>query len=167
MDLTALFLDFHSRPHEAFAAAIDGLAAGQLNHQPTPTTNSITWLAWHAAREEDAQLAVLAGTEEVWHTGGWQQRFGLDLPADAMGYGHSPEEVAKVTVTDPGLLTGYLEATAAATRDYIAKLGADDWDAVIDTNWDPPVTRGVRLVSIVDDAAQHAGQAAYLRGLLG
>lgn len=42
----------------------------------------------------------------------------------------------------------------------------DDFDRVVDTAWDPPVTLGVRLVSVYDDATQHAGQAAYLRGLL-
>ena len=31
----------------------------------------------------------------------------------------------------------------------------------------PPVTLAVRLVSVVDDCAQHAGQAGYVRGLLG
>ena len=39
-------------------------------------------------------------------------------------------------------------------------------DRVVDRTWDPPVTLGVRLVSILDDDTQHAGQAAYVRGLL-
>jgi len=30
----------------------------------------------------------------------------------------------------------------------------------------PRVTLGVRLVSVADDDAQHAGQAGYVRGLL-
>ncbi|MGC7340434.1 DUF664 domain-containing protein, partial [Mycobacteroides abscessus subsp. massiliense] len=37
---------------------------------------------------------------------------------------------------------------------------------VVDRQWDPPVTASVRLVSIVDDCAQHLGQAAYLRGII-
>ena len=36
---------------------------------------------------------------------------------------------------------------------------------VVDTNWDPPVTASARLVSIIDDCAQHLGQAAYVRGI--
>ena len=36
----------------------------------------------------------------------------------------------------------------------------------MDKAWDPPVTLGVRLVSVVSDDLQHAGQAAYLRGLV-
>ncbi len=35
----------------------------------------------------------------------------------------------------------------------------------MDRRWDPPVTLGVRLVSVISDGLQHAGQAAYLRGL--
>ena len=42
-----------------------------------------------------------------------------------------------------------------------------DLDRVVDERWDPPVTLGVRLVSVVNDDAQHLGQAAYVRGLLG
>ena len=37
----------------------------------------------------------------------------------------------------------------------------------VDRRWDPPVTLGVRLISVADDDIQHAGQAAYVRGLLG
>jgi len=36
----------------------------------------------------------------------------------------------------------------------------------VDQSWDPPVTCGVRLISIIDDAAQHVGQAAYVVGAL-
>ena len=39
-------------------------------------------------------------------------------------------------------------------------------DRVVDERWDPPVTLGVRLISVVDDDVQHTGQAAYLKGLL-
>jgi hypothetical protein len=37
---------------------------------------------------------------------------------------------------------------------------------VVDRRWTPPVTLGVRLVSVADDCLQHVGQAAYVRGLL-
>ncbi|OOD78464.1 hypothetical protein BWP20_21685, partial [Mycobacterium tuberculosis] len=42
---------------------------------------------------------------------------------------------------------------------------ADELSRVVDTSWNPPVTVSARLVSIVDDCAQHLGQAAYLRGI--
>ena len=48
----------------------------------------------------------------------------------------------------------------------LAGLVPQDLDRVVDRRWDPPVTLGVRLVSVADDSLQHAGQAAYARGLL-
>jgi len=45
-------------------------------------------------------------------------------------------------------------------------LAPGDLDRVVDRRWDPPVTLGVRLVSVADDSLQHLGQAAYIRGLL-
>ena len=38
---------------------------------------------------------------------------------------------------------------------------------VIDDSWVPPVTRGVRLISVYADALQHIGQAAYVVGTKG
>ena len=45
-------------------------------------------------------------------------------------------------------------------------LSGDDLDRVVDRRWDPPVTLGVRLVSVVGDDLQHVGQAAFVRGLV-
>jgi hypothetical protein len=36
----------------------------------------------------------------------------------------------------------------------------------VDDYWDPPVTLGVRLVSIISDDLQHVGQAAFIRGVI-
>lgn len=166
MNVTEILTDALSRSTEVCHHVLDGLDAATANTVPAPGTNSISWLVWHTARQQDVQIAALAGTEQVWHTAGWQQRFGLDLPAESMGYGHSAEEAARVRVDDVGLLLGYLDDAARASADYVAGLTEADLDEVIDRAWDPPVTRGVRLVSIADDAAQHAGQAAYVRGLL-
>ena len=41
-----------------------------------------------------------------------------------------------------------------------------DLSRVVDEAWDPPVTLGVRLVSVISDGLQHAGQAAFIRGIL-
>jgi hypothetical protein len=63
-------------------------------------------------------------------------------------------------------LTGYYEAVAARTAAYVASLGPDDLDRVVDEAWDPPVTLGVRLISVVNEVNAHLGQAQYVRGLL-
>ncbi|WP_168706444.1 mycothiol transferase [Gordonia paraffinivorans] len=150
---------------ENVSAVLDGLGPAELNRAPARGANTIAWLVWHLTRVQDAQVADVAGTEEVWRSGGWFERFGLDLPAEHTGYGHTPAYVARVVVDDVSLLQGYYDATHAVSRDFIESLSDSDLDRVVDAHWDPPVTLGVRLVSIIDDDAQHIGQAAYLRGL--
>ena len=126
--------------------------------------NSICWLIWHSARVQDAQLAQIADVEQVWFSAGWVDRFGLDLPRDAHGYGHTAEEVGKVRAPAE-LLAGYYHAVHRMTLEYLAGLTTDELARVVDENWNPPVTASVRLVSIIDDCAQHLGQAAYVRGM--
>ena len=126
--------------------------------------NSIAWLIWHSARIQDAQLADVAGVEQVWFRGGWVDRFALDLPRDAHGYGHTADEVGKVRA--PGnLLASYYHAVHRMTLEYVAGVTDEELARIVDQNWNPPVTASVRLVSIIDDCAQHLGQAAYIRGI--
>jgi hypothetical protein len=142
----------------------DDLTAEVSFFRPTPEANSISWLIWHSARIQDAQLAQIAGVEQVWFSGGWVDRFALDLPRDAHGYGHTPEEVGKVRAPRE-LLAGYYHAVHRMTLEYLAGVTAEELARIVDENWNPPVTASVRLVSIIDDCAQHLGQAAYLRGI--
>jgi hypothetical protein len=126
--------------------------------------NSIAWLIWHSARITDAQLAHIAAIEQVWFRDGWVDRFALDLPRDAHGYGHTPDEVGKVRA--PGnLLKGYYHAVHRMSLEYVAGVTDEELARIVDENWNPPVTASARLVSIIDDCAQHLGQAAYLRGI--
>lgn len=143
----------------------DGLADEVANYRPTPEANSIAWLLWHSARVQDVQVAHIAGVEQVWTRDGWVDRFGLPLSRDDTGYGHSAAEVGKVRA--PGdLLSGYYHAVHQLTLEYVAAVTAAELSRVVDTNWNPPVTASMRLVSIIDDCAQHLGQAAYLRGIV-
>ena len=57
-------------------------------------------------------------------------------------------------------------AVHARTVEYLGGLTDDDLARVVDRSWDPPVTLGVRLVSVISDDLQHVGQAAYVRGVL-
>ncbi|WNG88303.1 mycothiol transferase [Mycobacterium sp. ITM-2016-00317] len=134
-------------------------------YRPTPEANTITWLIWHSARIQDAQLCDIAAVEQVWFRDGWVDRFALDLPRDSHGYGHTPEEVAKVRAS-PELLAGYYHAVHKLSLEYVASVSADELSRIVDERWTPPVTASARLVSIIDDAAQHLGQAAYVRGLV-
>ena len=103
--------------------------------------------------------------EQTWTSGGWADRFALPLDASDTGYGHGPRSVAAVTADSASLL-GYFEDVHVRTLAFVATLTAADLDRVVDRDWDPPVTLGVRLVSVIADDLQHAGQAAYVRGVL-
>ena len=159
-----LLRDSFTRLIEHVDGLTDDLSEDVSFFRPTPESNSICWLIWHSARIQDAQLAQIAATDQVWFTGGWVDRFALDLPRDAHGYGHTPEEVGKVRAS-AGLLAGYYHAVHKMTLEYIAGVTTDELARIVDENWDPPVTASVRLVSIIDDCAQHLGEAAFVRGI--
>jgi Protein of unknown function (DUF664) len=161
-----LLRDAFTRLIEHVDDLTDGLSEQTADYRPTPEANSIAWLIWHSARVQDAQVADIASVEEVWLSDGWVDRYGLDLPRGDTGYGHSPAEVAKVHASAE-LLAGYYRAVHAMTLDYVVSLAAEELARVVDTRWDPPVTASVRLVSVIDDCAQHLGQAAYVRGIAG
>jgi len=148
------------------ADAVGGLDAGGLAWRPDADANSIAWLVWHLTRVQDDHVAEVADREQVYTGRGFARRFDLPFDHRAIGYGFSSEDVAKVRVESPQLLTEYLDAVLAATQDYLNWLTPDDLDRVVDDRWDPPVTLGVRLVSVLDDCLEHAGQASYVRGLL-
>jgi uncharacterized damage-inducible protein DinB len=161
-----LLADGYGRVAGNVAALVDGLSLDDVHWQPADGANSVGWLLWHIGRMEDHQVADLAGTDSVWERDGWRDRFALPYRPRATGYGQSAADVAAFRVADTALLTGYYAAVHAATLDYVGALTEAELDRVVDAAWDPPVTAAVRLVSILDDAAQHVGQAAYVRGLL-
>lgn len=168
MDGTAardLLTDSFARIVEHTEDVTEGLDPGIANRRIVPDANTIAWLVWHSARVIDAQLAPIAGLEQVWTANGWYDRFGLDLPRDATGYGQSRTEAAKVHGSDALLIGYFRDVDSMATR-YLAGVTPDELARVIDAAWEPPVTVAVRLVSILDDCAQHLGAAAYLKGAL-
>jgi Protein of unknown function (DUF664) len=146
-------------------AATKDLTPDQLATRPVDQGNSIAWLVWHLARVQDDHVADVAGVEQQWTAAGWNNRFGLPLDDGDIGYGHTFEQVGAVQA-DGELLRGYLGAVQSATAEYIASLEDSDLDRIVDERWDPPVTLRVRLVSVLSDDLQHAGQAAYVRGLI-
>src|SRR4051812_48106926 len=100
--------------------------------RPTGTSNSIAWLIWHSARVQDAQLCDIAGIEEVWTRDGWVDRFGLDLPRDDTGYGHSTDDVGKVRA-HADLLAGYYHGVHKGTLEYTAGVPPGEMSRVVDT----------------------------------
>jgi uncharacterized damage-inducible protein DinB len=161
-----VLLDLFGRLPALVRSAVRDLAPDQLAYAPAEGANTVGWLVWHLARVEDDHVADAQGGEQVWTSGGWASRFGLPEGTLDTGYGHHPEQVAAVRPESWHALVEYYDAVHARTVAYVEQLDDDDLDRIVDERWDPPVTLGVRLVSVANDDAQHVGQAAYLRGLL-
>lgn len=166
MQTNAVLLELYGRIPPLVRAVVEDLPAEKLVERPGPDANTIGWLLWHLARVQDHHVAELMGSEQVWAGGDWAARVGLEPDPDNTGYGHSSEEVGRVRPVDGSALVDYLDAVQARTVTFLDGLSDGDLDRVVDRRWDPPVTMGVRLVSIADDSLQHVGQAAYAKGLL-
>lgn len=166
MRVGEVLADGFGRVTESVRSVLDGLGPDELSWRPDGEGNPIGWLVWHLARVEDDHLADAFGQEQLWLADGWVARFSLPLAARDTGYGHSFDEVSAVRIGSADLLSGYVEAVHARTLQHLTALADADLDRIVDTSWDPPVSLGVRLVSVLNDQTQHAGQAAYVRGLL-
>jgi hypothetical protein len=159
-------IDAFGRIHDTTHRVLDGLTAGELTFRLDAEANSIAWLIWHLTRVQDDHVAAAMPADQLWLSGGWAQRFALPFDPAATGYGQTPDEVAEVH-PETALLLGYHDAVHGRTVDYVKDLTDADLDRVIDTSWDPPVTLGTRLVSVIADGLQHVGQAAFVRGVAG
>ena len=162
-----LLLDGFGRIRENVADVLDGLSAEQLTYRLDADANPVSWLVWHLTRVQDDHVAAAFGVTQVWSSEGWARRLGLPTGMMDHGYGHTREQVASVAAATAasGLLGEYHEATYAQTVKLVSELRDADLDRVVDKRWTPPVTLGVRLVSVLDDDMQHAGQAAFVRGI--
>ena len=160
-----LLLEAYGRIGQIVKQSVEGADATGLSYRPEPGANSIAWLAWHLTRIQDHHLSEAAGREQAWIADGWHERFGMEADPDNTGYGHGPDEVAAIP-PDPALLLAYHEAVAGRSADYLTTVDESELDRIIDRSYDPPVSVGVRLVSVISDNIQHAGQARYLRGIV-
>jgi uncharacterized damage-inducible protein DinB len=161
-----ILADAFGRVRDVVRSTVDGLTPDDLARRPAGAANPVGWLVWHLTRVQDDHLADAFGGEQVWTSQGWAERLGLPLDPAQTGYGHTADQVAAVQVPSAEVLLAYHEAVHAQTAEYLSTLLDEDLDRVVDTSYDPPVTLGVRLVSVISDDLQHAGQAAYVRGLL-
>jgi uncharacterized damage-inducible protein DinB len=161
---TELLSEAFGRIRGVVHSALRDATIERLTFRVDPEANSMAWLIWHLTRVQDDHVADLADTEQVWTAGGWFDRFGLPFDREATGYGQGADEVGQVRA-EAELLGEYYDAVHIRTIDFIHTLTEADLARVVDTSWDPPVTLAVRLVSILSDDLQHAGQASYAHGL--
>jgi len=166
MTTAELLADALGRIKEVVHQVAAGLSEQELEYRPRPEANSIGWLLWHLTRVQDDHIAEITGAEQAWTARGWSARFGLPFDDAETGWGQDAGAVGEVRVPSADLLTGYHDDVFAASAAFVATITDADLDRIVDERWDPPVTLGVRLVSVISDDLQHAGQAAYLRGLI-
>jgi uncharacterized damage-inducible protein DinB len=165
VETSDILIDAYGRIHELVHRITGDLGEDALAYRPDAGANSIGWLVWHLTRVQDDHVSEIAGREQAWVDEGWAERFGMDPDPNNTGYGHTSEQVAAVR-PDGGLLRDYHDAVYAHTVEYLETIDAAELERIIDYGWDPPVSVGVRLVSVIGDDLQHAGQAAYVKGLL-
>ena len=167
MNVNDLLMDGYGRLPDLVRSAVEGLSPDELRWAPGPMANPIGWLVWHLTRIQDSHVAELLDRRQVYLDAAWAARFGLEPDRHDTGYDHTIEEVAGVRPESADALVEYYDAVHERTLELLRDATEADLDRVVDERWDPPVTLGVRLVSVLDDDLQHAGQAAYVRGLLG
>lgn len=164
MNEADLIRDAFGRISEEVHATLSDLPDAALTYRIDPGANTIAWLIWHLTRVQDDHIAGVANSEQVWTAQDWHDRFALPFEAREIGYGQSSDDVAKVRAGSD-LLLGYHDAVHEKTRAFVETLSSADLDTVVDRNWNPPVTLGVRLVSVIADDLQHVGQAAFVAGV--
>ncbi|MFC1956189.1 DinB family protein [Chloroflexota bacterium] len=166
MEWYDLMLDGYGRIEDILKRVLNGLTQDDLNWQPRVDCNSIGWLAWHAARQNDAQIASLMGEEQLWVKNNWYSKFHLSIDPEDIGFGHTPEQVTAFKSPDANTFLDYHHDVMERSKRYILSLSKTDLDRELDEpRFQPLPTVGVRLISILDDAVIHLGQAAYVRGL--
>ncbi len=161
-----LLTDAFSRVHGVVHQAVDNLTPDELAFRVNGNTNSIAWLVWHLSRVTDDHLSEAGSKEQVWIGNGWAEKFALPFPPDATGYGFGGDDVAAVKVKSGEILIGYFDEVIEEATRFVKHLKDDDFARVVDDSWTPPVTLAVRLISVISDDLQHAGQAMFIRGIV-
>ena len=165
MDWRDLIIDGFGRIFDTLDPALQGLSQAELDRQPKPESNPLGWTVWHLARGQDAQIADLAKTEQIWLKDGWHKKF--NRPAgDDTGYGDTAAEVAAFRSPTAAVLFEYCRAVVAASHRYLKSIDVKELERVLDEDYQPPPTVAVRIVSVMADSLGHAGEAAYIRGLI-
>ncbi len=165
MTANDVLIDGFGRIREIVHEVLDGLDPGRagLPRRPGSQLDLLAHLASDQSSGRSHRRGRRPGAGLV--AAGWEKRCGLPLDPGDIGYGHDADEVGSVRLRRD-LLAGYHDATCDQTIAFVGALTDADLAKVVDRRWDPPVTMTVRLVSVLADDLQHAGQAAFIKGLL-
>jgi hypothetical protein len=162
-----LIVDGYDRLPELMEEVLAGVRTADLDWPPRPGCNPLGWTVWHLTRVEDGQIADLMGEADLWTRDGWHRKFDRAPDHDDSGYGHTTAQVRAFRSPSAKVQLDYLRAVTDRTKQYLASLSPADLDRELDEAWQqPPPTVAVRIVSVLADCHQHAGEASYIRGLL-
>lgn len=161
-----ILTEAYERINQLVHRATDGIDADGLSYRPEPGANSIAWLVWHLTRIQDDHISAIVGVPQVWADRDWATRSGIDRGPTDLGQGDGTDEVGAIRPDTASGLLAYHDEVMDRTFHYLATVDADELNRVVDNSYSPPVTAGVRIVSVLSDNLQHAGQARYLRGII-
>ena len=159
---SGVLLDGFTRVHDSLHRTLADLAEAELIQEPHP---SMGWLAWRLNRIMDSNVSRLAGREQLWIAEGWAARFGM--PPEPADFGraatHTREQVRAFRAS-AALLLAYHDATYERMKTYLGTLSTEDLARELDEpQYQPLPTVAVRLVSVLENAMQNAGQIGYLK----
>jgi hypothetical protein len=152
------------RVQETLEKALTGLTQSELNKQPNPDCNSMGWITWHLTRTQDRSISNLMGDTQLWIKDEWFSKFKRNPDAQDTGFGHTSEDVAAFKSPEAEILIAYYSAVLKRSQNYLGKLPLTE----LNRKTDHPRfhTMGEWLIATLNDCLQHAGQVAYLRGLI-
>ena len=166
MEWHELITDGYGGYYKYWRRRSDGLTPEDLNQQPHRDCNSMGWLTWPLTRVQDDHIADLMGEKQLWKKDEWHARFNRQPDAKDIGFGHTPKQVAAFKSPEVSTLLNYHKAVLERSKRYFLTLSDTELERELDEPWYQPLpTVGVRLISILADSLQHAGQMAYVRGL--
>jgi len=167
MDARDLALHSLNEIQEALTKAVDGLSQDDMMRQPQPGANHIAFTLWHMARVEDWFIHYLfQRVPQVWESGRWHEKTGLSDDPRVIGFGYTAEQVAGFPPVALRDLVAYGEAVRAETTAYLRGLEPDKLDEIVTSRFFGEVSIGSLVSHLIVELAQHAGQVAYIRGLL-
>lgn len=141
---------------------LDGLTQEEAAYRGTEECNNILWLLWHFTRGEDHFVNVLIQHgEEVYETGGWQQKMGT--PSDR-GPSYTLEQVQAWPEPKLEDMRGYHNAVREKTLAYLDSITSETLAEVVQPDGRLPTVTAILSRSITE-VALHIGQIGYLRGI--
>ncbi len=144
--------------------SLDGLTKEELARAPGEGCNSIIFLYWHLARVEDLWINhVLRQSGEIYDEQGWQEKLGT--PPEDTGFRYTPEQLESWCPPDMDTLRGYAAAVREKTLVYLETVTPASLSAEVSRGRFSG-TVGTALAHLVTEIALHAGQMAYLHGMV-